>query len=153
MKTTLSLILLLSLAVSCASRKAARQEVEEKVSQETVTDGKALGAKVRAMINSSQTLDADKKAKLNALITEVGEKNKKLREESFKLRSVLVKELISGNVNRKEVKIIKKKLKAIESEKLKNSFATIDKFSAIVSEDPEKEKIMMEMIQIDRIHH
>ncbi|MCM2351012.1 MAG: hypothetical protein NDI69_13405 [Bacteriovoracaceae bacterium] len=152
MKITLSLILLLSLAVSCASKKAAHHNVEEKVSQETVIDGQALGAKIREMINSSQTLDADKKAKLNALITDVGGKNKKLTEESFKLRSVLVKELISGNVNRKEVKILKKKIKDVEAEKLKNSLATIDKFSAIVSGDPEKEKMMQEMIQIDRVH-
>lgn len=153
MKTSIFLVLLLVLTVGCSSRKEARQEVEKKVSQESVTDGRSMASKVHAMIHGSETLNADQKAKLHAIVNEVSQKNKALTEEAFKLRSVLIKELISGKVNNKQVKILKKKIKKAENERMKNSFQAMDKFSQIVSKDPKREEMMLEWIQFDRISH
>lgn len=151
MKTTVSLVLLMSLLVGCASNKAARQEVKEKVSQEQVSGGKEFATKIRSVINSSETLNQDQKQKLHDLLSEVGQKNKALFKESFKLRSVLIQELISGKANSKQVKILKKKIKKMESERLSNGFAAMDKVSDIVSNDPQRDKIMQEFLQIDHI--
>ncbi len=150
MKTILTLVLLTSL-VGCAGNKAARQEVQEKVSQEQVTGGRDFFNKILEIINSSETLNADQKQKLRVLVSEIGQKNKTLHHESFKLRSVLLKELVSGNVHQKEVRILKKKIKQAESERIANIFTAIDKVSAIVSNDPGREKIMQEFLQIDHI--
>lgn len=151
MKTILSLALLMSLAVGCASNKAARQEVQEKVSQEKTTGGRDFFHNVLEIINTSETLNADQKQKLRILVTDIGQKNKALFEESFKLRSVLLKELVSGKVHQKEVRILKKKIKKTEGERISNIFSGIDKISAIVSNDPGREKIMQEFLQIDHI--
>lgn len=151
MKTTVSLVLLISLFVGCASNKAARHDVQEKVAHEQVSGGKEFATKIRTIIDSSKTLNADQKQKLHALLSEVGQKNKALFQESFKLRSVLVQELISGKANNKQVKILKKKIKKTESERLSNGFAAMDKVSAIVSNDPQRDRIMQELLQIDHI--
>lgn len=151
MKTILSLVLLMSLAVGCAGNKAAREEVKQKVSQEHVAGGRDFFNRILEIINTSETLNTDQKQKLRGLISEVGQKNKALFQESFKLRSVLLQELVSANVHQKEVRILKKKIKQTESERIANIFTAIDKVSAIVSKDPGREKIMQEFLQIDHV--
>lgn len=148
---SVSLILTLLFLASCSSRKIEQAKIDEKISNETsVTDGKSLGASVNDVIQSSATLNEKQKADLEKLFNEIKVKNSALMEESFKLRSVLIKELLSGDVNAKQVKLLKKDIKKNESERLKSTLTAIDKISIIVSKDPDNSKFIDHMMQMDR---
>lgn len=146
-----SLILTLLFLASCSTRKMEQAKIDAKVSKETsVTDGKSLGASVNETIQSSASLTEQQKAELEKLFNETKLKNSALMEESFKLRAVLIKELLSGDVNAKQVKLLKKDIKKNESERLKSTLSAIDKISLIVSKDPDNSKFIDHMMQMDR---
>lgn len=148
---SVSLILTLLFLASCSSRKIEQAKIDDKVSKETsVTDGKSLGASVNETIQSSTSLTEQQKAELEKLFNETKLKNSALMEESFKLRAVLIKELLSGDVNAKQVKLLKKDIKKNESERLKSTLSAIDKISLIVSKDPDNTKFIDHMMQMDR---
>lgn len=145
----LPLVLAPLLLVSCAT-KSDRMEVQEKVAKETVQDGRSLGQDIDKVISDSTTLNEVQKNELNRVLGEVRGKNRALMQESFKLRAVLIKELLSQNFNQKQIKLIKKQIKKNESERLRNSLAAIDKISIIVRKDPEGQMILDHMFYTDR---
>ena len=145
----LALVLAPLLLISCAS-KSDRMEVQEKVAQETVQDGRSLGRNIDEVISTSKTLDQAQKDELRKVMNEVKGKNLSLMQESFKLRAVLIKEMLAQNFNQNQVRLIKKKIKKNESERLRNSLKAIDKISIIVRKDPEGHLILDHMFYTDR---
>lgn len=145
----LALIFAPLLLISCAS-KSDRMEVQEKVANETVQDGKTLSRNIDEIIRSSSTLNEGQKLELRKVMNEVREKNQALMQESFKLRAVLIKEMLSQNFKQSQIKLIKKKIKKNESERLRNSLAAIDRISIIVRKDPEGHLILDHMFYTDR---
>jgi Flp pilus assembly protein TadD len=148
MKALLFLVVALSL-VGCATKKD-KQEIQEKVSHSKVSDAPTLGKSIQDLINNSETLTDAQKKELEKII-EVNKKTaESLTEQSYKYRSVLIQELLSGKVNKKKVKLLKKDIKRVENLKLKNTFDTVEKISKIVSSSPDKEKFAQRLIIIDR---
>lgn len=139
MKTILSLSLLLALG-ACSSHKAAKKNVEAKAAEETTANAQNLGATIDDLINSSTTLTAAQKTELHGIMALNKAKAEELATQSYKLRAVLIKELLSGKANFKEVKIIEKKIQKVEGERLKNTFDTVEKISKIVAPNPEHDK-------------
>ena len=147
---TISLLLLTILFVSCSTRKQDQLLIQKKVSQETsVSDGKTLGESVNEAIHNSKTLDEKQKSELKALFDQTKNKNKALLEESFKLRAVLIKELLSEGATPKQVKMLKKNIKKTESERLKTTLLAIDQISKIVKNDPDGEMLADHLMYID----
>lgn len=146
MKILFPLVILVALT-GCASKKNAQKEIKEKAAQSTVSDGKALGATIHELIQSSKTLSEVQKKELEQIMAANKQTADALTEESFKYRSVLVKELLSGNIDKKKVNILKKDIKNIESKKLKNTFDTVEKITAIVSKQPDTEKFVTPILE------
>ena len=150
MKALLSLVILMSLT-SCASQKKVEQEVKAKAANETkVSDGKTLGMTIHDVIHSSKTLTDAQKAELDQIIVVNKQKSEALTEESFKFRSVLIKSLLSGKINPKEIKAIKKDITRIERAKLKNTFDTVEKITKIVSNHPDNQQFAEHLIYMER---
>lgn len=147
MKAMISLLALFAL-VSCSS-KSQQRELEAKAAESKVQDGKALGNKIHDLIHSSKTLTEVQKTELEAIMTANKQKADELTGKSFQYRGVLVKSLLSGNYNQKEVNILKKDIAKIEKAKLKNTFDTIDKITSIVAKHEEKQKIYNHLIMMD----
>jgi hypothetical protein len=147
MKAMISVLALLAL-VSCAS-KSQQRDIEAKAAESKVQDGPALKTKIHDLIHSSKTLTDAQKNELETILSANKQKADELTEKSFQYRGVLVKSLLSGNYNKKEVSILKKDIEKIEKAKLKNTFDTIDKIVAIVAKHEEKEKIYDHVIMID----
>lgn len=148
---TASLLLCLVL-MSCSTTKIEQSKIDSKVANESsVTDGKTLGQSVHDTINASKTLDDKQKGELNTLFIETRETMKGLNEKSFKLKSVLVKELLSGSENRKQIKLLKKDIKKVESERLKSTFAAFDKISKIVRKDADAQVYTDHLMNMDRL--
>lgn len=148
MKFFLSLLVLASLT-SCAT-KSKKQEVADQAATETTKDAPALKNTIQEQINNSKTLTEAEKTKL----VEVMKTNKTtadaLTEESFKYRSLLIKELLSGKPDMKKVNIIKADIKKIEDKKLKNTFDTVEQISKIVSKNPEHKNAVEHVMNMDR---
>lgn len=147
----LSVLLAVLMAfTSCATHKNVEKEVEEKAAHSPVSNYQALGGTIHELISSSKTLtDAQKKE-----LTQILEVNKKraddLSEQSFKFRGVLIQELLGGDPNQEKVKILKGDIKKVEQARLKNTFDTVEKISAIVSKHPDNEKYHDHLINIER---
>ena len=137
-----NLILLTSvlMLVSCSSLKKERQIQDQAEKETAVKDGQAFGSTIQDLIRSSKTLTEAQKKELEGIIAVNRSTAEALGEKSFKFRSVLIKELLSGKVDRKRVELIKKNIKDVEEERLKNTFDTVEKISHIVSPSPESEK-------------
>ncbi len=150
MKKILPLLLLVTLA-SCATQKA-EKDIEQKISQEGSTaDGATLGKTINDLITSSKTLKPEQKKELEAIIAANKARAEKLANDSYKFRSVLIKELLSGKPNKKEVALLKADIKKIEADRLKNTFDAIEKISNIVSAHPEHDVYIKHLMSIDRL--
>jgi len=148
MKAILSLFVLLSIT-SCASKKE-ELDVEAKAKASQVHDSKGLRDSINDLIHSSKTLSEVQKKELENIFIINKQKADALNELSFKFRSVLIKELLSGKINKSEVELIKKDIEKIEADKLKNTFDTVEKITNIVSAHPEKHKYIDHLLFIER---
>jgi uncharacterized protein YcfL len=145
------MILALVLFVSCSSTKKARKEVRQEVAANQVTDPKSLGSTIEDSINNSKSLNETQKQQLRKIFDSNKAKAIELAEQSYKLRGVLVEELLNGKANKKKISILKKEIKSVEAKRLKNTFEAIEQVTKIVSGDPNKEKFTNHLIGIDRV--
>lgn len=135
MKALLACLMLLTLTVSCASKKAEKKDLEEKAAQSPVSNSQALGGTIQELIANSKTLTDAQKQELNRLMETNKKTAEELTEKSYKNRAVLVEELLTGKATKRRVKILKKTIKDIEAQKLQNTFDTVEKISGIVSKE------------------
>jgi hypothetical protein len=135
---------ILLMAGGCST--VAKKEVKKDVLESKVSDGNGLGQSIEELINNSKNLSAEDKAKLRTIINENKTQAEKLSEESYRYRSVLVKELFAESPSKKKINIIKKDIKRIESLKLKNTLTAVEKISAILNKGPEKDKYRESLI-------
>lgn len=151
MSKHISMILALLLGVSCSSSKTARKEVNQEVATTQVKDSAALGSTIDESIQSSKSLNDTQKQELRKIFESNKAKAMELAEQSFKLRAVLVQELLNGKINKKKIGILKRDIKMVEAKRLKNTFDAIEQVTRIVSGDPNKDKFSNHLMGIDRV--
>jgi hypothetical protein len=147
----LSLLVMLTV-VSCASQNKEELDIQAKTQASEVTDGSALGNSIHSLIQSSKTLTVAQKAELEKIMEVNKVTAEKLGTQSYKLRAVLVNELLSDKINPKQVKQLKKDIQEVEALRLKNTFDTVEKISNIVQTHPDNEQFANHLILIDRAH-
>lgn len=148
MKAFILMMTFLSL-VGCATKKD-KQEIQDKVANEPITDSKSLGLTIKDLIQSSKTFTDAQKKQLEAIMMANKKKAEELTEESYKSRSVLIKELLTGKIDKKKVSLLKKNIKRLEDAKLKNTFDTVEKITAIVANHPEDKEFAEHLMIFDR---
>lgn len=149
MKVTIPLILLSLWFSGCASRKE-KLEVTDQTEKSSVKDSKALKDTIEQTIQSSKHLSNEQKQLLGKIIAENKHRAEELQEESYKIRSVLIQELLAPEQNRKKISLLKKNIQVIEKNKLTNTFEAIEKISDVVSKTPDREKFSIPLQNIDR---
>jgi tRNA nucleotidyltransferase/poly(A) polymerase len=137
MKHLILSLILVFFVTSCSSKKELKREIDHQTSQSSVNNPQALGGTIQELIQSSKTLSETKKAELEQLFSLNKQRAEELAAESYKLRAVLVEELLSENRNPKKVKMLKKDIRRIENLRLKNTFDTVEKISKIVADEPD----------------
>ncbi len=150
MRNLFFLMLSIFVLTSCASQKKEEKIVEAKAAQTTVHDSKALGSKIHDLIANSKTLTETQKAELTKVLESNKKKAEELTEKSYAFRAVLIQELLSGKVNKKRVSILKKDIKEVEAQKLKNTFDAVEKITDLVSDHPDKDKFAEHLMIFDR---
>jgi hypothetical protein len=131
---SLSITTLLAIfaAVGCTS-KATKENLNEKVSAEShVTTPADLHAEVKDAIIDAKNLSPDQKEKLSALRDETHTKLESYHQEALRLESVLAKDIVSPKYNISEVKLIKQRMRKLETQRLDLIFDTVDKANLIM---------------------
>lgn|GEM_PF-6049788 len=143
------IFLVLILLASCASQSTEKQ-LAEKAAKSHVTTSKALGAEIDELISRSKKLTEAQKKELLSIM----EKNKaraiELSEQTYKIRSVLVEELLSDKPDVKKINLLKNQIRDVEKLRLKNTFETVEKFSSIVIQHENRKEFIDHLTTIDR---
>ena len=132
--TSLSLTTLLAFFVAsgCTS-KATKENLNEKVSAENqVATPADLHIQVKDAIIDAKNLSPDQKDKLSSLRDQTHAKLEAYHQEALRLESVLAKDIVSPQYNISEVKLIKKRMRKLESQRLNLIFDTVDKANLIM---------------------
>ena len=147
----ITMILALVILASCSSSKTARKEVNQEVASTQVKDSAALGSTIEDSIQSSKSLNEAQKLELRKIFEANKAKAMELAEQSYKLRAVLVQELLNGKINKKKIGILKRDINKVEAKRLKNTFEAIEPVTRIVAGDPNKDKFTDHLMRIDRV--
>lgn len=132
--TFLSLTTLLAFFVAsgCTS-KATKESLNEKVSGENqVVTPADLHTQVKDAIIDAKNLSPDQKDKLSLLRDQTHAKLETYRQEALRLESVLAKDIVSPKYNISEVKLIKQRMRKLETQRLNLIFDTVDKANLIM---------------------
>jgi hypothetical protein len=151
MKFCILFFLLISL-VGCATQNKREARIQERLSHEEVTDGASLSKSIHHLIAESKALSDSQKKDLTKLVDNTGAKNRALLEKSYKMRSLLVKELLSEKIDTKMVKQLKKDIRKTELERIKNSLETMDKMSSEISHLHNKDAFTEQLLYIERAY-
>ncbi|HEX7675824.1 MAG TPA: hypothetical protein VF412_16725 [Bdellovibrio sp.] len=149
MKTTTlgTFFIALALTAGCA------QKTIEKVNNEVATapavkNTSQLRQEAQDLIEKSN-LSPEIKTQLLALKASSSQQMQGLREESLKLRALLIKTVLSPNYNKKEVDVIHSKIRKNQNQYLAVMFDTVDKANGILGRetkaDEQNERMMEEM--------
>lgn len=84
------------------------------------------------IIQTSPELTEEQRANLLSLRDSTRSKLAELNQDSIKLRAVLVKDIVDPSVKRSEIKLIKRRLRALEDKKLTVLFEAVDRAEKIV---------------------
>lgn len=108
-------------------------KLDEKLGQEqAVTTRTELRAEAGQTIEKAQGLTPEQRQALESLKTTAGAQIDQYGQQSFKLRAILVKDLISTNYDMDEVNLIKARLSDLEDRRLNVIFDAIAKANTIL---------------------
>ena len=128
------MVLLLSALVlqGCAHSKT-QEALDKKLTEEvTVSNPQELADEAQSLIATAPGLSESQREQLSGLRTTTSSRMGELQDKSLRLRSQLIKDTISKSYNAKEVSLIKKRLKEVESKRLSLIFDTVDKANRIL---------------------
>ena len=136
--SSIIILILISVSTACSHTE---KKVEEKIASEPKINNSAeLGSEAHFLIESNSGFTAEQREKLFALQQETHLKLTKLREESLKIRMLLIEEVTGENYSGKELAVVKNKLKKNEDEKLQTYFHAIHKANDILGRKSERQK-------------
>lgn len=149
-KAIVSLALLGTLA--CAQKQTAEnldKKVQADSNQLTLAE---LNQRAETVIKTSPELNEDQRTKLMDLHNKTLTKSTSLREESLKLRDILLTDLTSQDYNAREVSLIKTRLKKIEDERLSLLFKAVDDANTILGHKVSSNKRILEVFDDPPVH-
>jgi len=129
MKTKLFSLLLapsLMLVLQGCAHSPIDDQLDKKLANEPAAETRAqLSVEAGQQIAADKELTPEQKSKLAAIGKQTRAKTDALREESVKLKMVLVKDLLASNYDSTEVDLIKKRIRDNEQAKLSEYFKAI----------------------------
>ena len=121
-----------------------QKDLDQKLAQEKVVDPLTLSASVDQKIMNAPGLTQEQRAKLATLKTRTRAKIEEMNEQSLKLRSVLYKELVSKDFNRREVDLIESKIKKTEKQKVNTLIGAVEEASSILGRETQERERQMD---------
>jgi hypothetical protein len=119
----------------CVSKET-KESLNEKVAVESKVNSKAeFQDELQKSIENANNLTPAQKEQLLALRDQTHAKMASYQEECLKLKSVLIKDIISPNYNEAEVRLIKSRLRKLETRRLNSMFETIEQANKIMGRE------------------
>jgi hypothetical protein len=150
LKNTAALFLasvsLVVIFAGCAETKSDKK-LDAKVNAEApIANGDQITDQTRQIIANSTTMTADQKQQLLTLQQNTHTKMNAYREESLKLRAILVQDIAAPKYNAKEVDQVKKRMRKVESKRLDALFDGLEQANKILGRDiPQRSNVMNDM--------
>ncbi len=131
------------LFVACANATL-EKGIDQKISQENEVQTRSdLNNEVSEAVENAKDVTPEQKIQLFALRSSVRQQIDDNWQKSLKLKSVLIKELITSNYNENEVSLIKQRLKKLESQRLAITFDAIDQTNKILGRQAKLNRAVM----------
>lgn len=126
-------------------------QLDQKVGQETpIADRAQLEAQAGVLIQNDQNLTPIQRDQFLTLKASVDKELNDISEQSWKLRSVLVKELLSSNYSADDVSQIKSRLRKLEDERLSVMFDGVDKANSILGRNANDHQAALRALMEER---
>ena len=122
---------LLPLLQGCAST-AVEKKIDVRVDQETIQTRADLNKETDDLIRNTPDLNDDQRAKLITLRDRTQVQAEEIRENSLKLRAVLVHDMVAKNYDENEVELIKTRIRKLERERLDIFFKAVEQANTIL---------------------
>ncbi len=129
--TTICLTILLISA--CSSTSQVEKKVAQEIKNEPAIKQTEIGPNVRDYISKSTTLTAEQKTKLLEIQTKTQATNQYLTDEMTKVKLVLMKTVVDPKASRKEIALLKKNLKKLNTKQFETTIHAFDQAHAIIS--------------------
>jgi hypothetical protein len=118
----------------------AHSQVEQRLDQNLakepeIENQQALMKETKADIDTSHAITEEQRAKLTTLRRATNHEVKEITEESLKMRSLLVKELVSPSYDQDMVNLIEKKLRVLEDKRLSVIFGAVEQVNQILGRE------------------
>jgi hypothetical protein len=125
--------------------------VDSKLAQTPPVSGPAELRKTTAdTIASTPGITEDQRAKLVVIQKTTEGKLDKLRQESLKMRELLIQEVVrTDGYNDNEVNRIKSRLKDVEGKRLTTLFKALDQANDVLGHQTQRKQVMDSMMRMD----
>ncbi len=131
-------------AVACSHGQIDRALDEKLKNMPQITNSEELSRKLETSITSASHLTDDQKSKLSALHKDTDDEMIRLRNESFKLRELLIEDVFHGKNDLDETKLIQKRLRKNADDRLSTIFGAVETANNILGHgDPDKSYELM----------
>ena len=132
--------LFMGLFIAGCAQKAVENNLSAKMAEEPNVSG-ALELQLDAgFLIEKSNLTSEQKKKLRTLQASTVKQQAQLREESLKLRSILIKDTLSSNYNKSEVLMIQNRIEKVEHRRVALTFETLDKANGILGRETHAEE-------------
>ena len=108
----------------------------------TASNYEEFGKNARKQIKDSGAT-SEQKAKLLQLQRDTQDKSIQLRDQYYKLRSLLIQDLAAKNYDQDEVEAIKNRLKKVEDQRLQLVFTAVDQASTILGHEQADQNVQI----------
>ena len=126
-----SVLVAIGLLAGCASQTQ-KQVDQDLAKTPAVASPQELHEQTTAKINEDPRLTDEQRTKLKGLQAKFQEQYKTARDESLKLRSLLVDQLLAKSYKPREIAAIKGRIHAAEERRLEATFKAADEVSKIL---------------------
>lgn len=143
------LVPILSGFLSC-SHGSVEDRLDQKLSQDSeIKTGGDVRREATLMIENSPTLTGEQKKALTSLRANIQKELSALNDETLKLRTELIRDLIEPKLNRPEVALIKKRLSDLEAKKLASLFNGVDKANSIMGREVKRNREILDRMMYE----
>lgn len=141
-------VMVLLLFGGCSHAQMDR-DIDQKVQGEGEIHGAgALDEKTKQWIETAEGLSGEERRKLLELEATTNSRLHEMREESLKLRALLVRDLLQANDLSDECSRIEVRIKKLENERLQTMFSAVRQVNQILGRThPQAEHIMTQWVQ------
>ena len=126
-------LLTLALLVSGCSHQKIEKRLDERLEQESGIRGSVdLNLEAATLIEKSTQLSAEQRSRLYSVVESLHARLKEMRDESWRLQSILIKDLFDTPYNSGEVQAIEERLIAREEKKVAAIIEAVERANGIL---------------------